>query len=295
MHAVTEKKGINGLELGKVFKYENLLFVSYTFVVKKHLGDFTYYLDKNSGKGINVSSKSHKQRQWSRLNKAFYKELKAYLARATEIKDVVKIDDLSINRESNDVRKYLIPAFNVEQAEELLKQNGYSDLELMVNVEAKGKVYLEATKDNVRKHFFVSKGSKNMSIYESKLGDNSFKEVSKYNYATKQFIFNKDNYREVFLELYKFGFSLIYKNILKETCEETLDVKTRAFRERMVEIIEQKTTNFADIISLGISEFNKLVETSGYTFLEEETLKFKGENKVIYSFSTLLEIPKDEA
>ncbi|NGY88832.1 hypothetical protein F6Y05_38275 [Bacillus megaterium] len=59
--------------------------------------------------------------------------------------------------------------------------------------------------------------------------------------------------------------------------------------------MNKKRTNFNELVSLGISEFNNLFETSGYEFLEEETLEFKDKNKVIYSFSTLLELPKVKA
>ncbi|MDU9693874.1 hypothetical protein O0Q50_22090 [Priestia aryabhattai] len=292
MNQVAEKKGIDNLDLGNVFKYEELVYVSYTFKDKPDM-QFTYYLNNNTGNGVNFYSKSHTQWHWSPVDHLYYQELKAHLVNATEFKEAVNTGDMYIQKMFNDVREHLGYVFCIEQAERVLKHIGCSHLNFMHN--NAGNVYFEATKNSVRKHICVSMGNEKVTVIESNLNANAFTETSSYTYEPKKFIFNEYNYREILLELYKYGFELIYKNLLKGTCVEIVDAKTHSFREQMVEIVEQKETNFNERISLGISEFNNLVETSGYEFLVEETLEFKDKNKVIYSFSTLLELSKDKA
>ncbi|MEM4992709.1 hypothetical protein WKH56_09210 [Priestia sp. SB1] len=292
MNQVAEKKGINNLDLGNVFKYEELVYVSYTFKDKPDM-QFTYYLNKNTGNGVNFYSQSHTQWHWSPVDHLYYQELKTHLVNATEFKEAVNTGDMCIQKMFNDVREHLGYVFCIEQAEKVLKHIGCSHLNFMHN--NAGNVYFQATMNSVRKHICVSMGNKEVTIYESKLNANVPTETSSYTYEPKKFIFDADNYSQVLLELYKFGFELIFINVLKETCVEIVDAKTRSFREEMVKIVEQKAANFNELVSLGISEFNNLVETSGYEFLEEETLEFKDKNKVIYSFSTLLKLSNDKA
>lgn len=290
MNQVTEKKGINNLDLGNVFKYEELVYVSYTFKDKPYMR-FTYYLNKNTGNGVNFYSQSHTQWHWSPVDHLYYQELKAHLVNATEFKEAVNTGDMYIQKKFNNVREHLGFVFCVEQAEKVLKHIGCTHLEFMHNIA--GNVYFKATKNSVRKHICVSMGNEKVTIIESILNANAFTETSSYTYVPKKFIFN-DDYREGLDELYKYGFELIYKKVLKGNCVETVDAITRPFREQMIKIVEQKATNFNDCISLGINEFKHLVEMSGYEFLEEETLEFKDKNKVIYSCSTLLKLSNDK-
>ncbi|NGY88834.1 hypothetical protein F6Y05_38285 [Bacillus megaterium] len=97
MNKVAEKKEINNLDLGNVFKYEELVYVSYTFKDKPYM-QFTYYLNENTGNGVNFYSQSHTQWHWSPVDHLYYQELKAHLVNATEFKEAVNTGDMYIQK-----------------------------------------------------------------------------------------------------------------------------------------------------------------------------------------------------
>ena len=290
MQAVTEKKGINDLELENVIKFEELLSVSYKYNGRS---GYEFYLDKNTGKGVNFSSQSHTQWQWTPIKEINFKELKEYLASAKDIRYVMNTDDIFFKEIMEDVRESLVSVNELEQAGRLLEQRGYSGVKYEFTSRG-DRFFKGTTPSNKTMDLAVQRDENTVLIYESEKYENKYKNIFAAKYLSSSYTFYKGDYKDELLELFKYAFRLCYENHLKEFGEVVFEEKIGAFAKKVIEKIQSKATEFADIISLAISEFNNLIIPSGYKLFDEQVLEFKSENKLIYSFTALLEIQTDE-
>ncbi|MED4285328.1 hypothetical protein P4679_25735 [Priestia megaterium] len=291
MNQVAENKGINELELGKVIKFEELLSVSYKY---NGYSGYEFYLDKNTGKGVNFSSQSHTQWDWAPIKEINFKELKEYLANANDIMDPMNnTDDMFFKEMMEDVRKSLVSVNELEQAEKLLEQRGYSGVKYRFT--SRGDRFFKGTTPSKKtKDLAVQRDENTVSIYESEEYKNKYKKIFAAKYLSSSYTFQKGDYKDELLKLFKYAFRLCYENLLQKFEEVVFEEKIGAFAKRVIEKIQNEATEFVDIISLAISEFNSLIIPSGYKLFDEQALEFKNENKLIYSFIALLETDADK-
>jgi len=291
MNQVTENKGVNELELGKVIKFEELLSVSYKY---KGYSGYEFYLDETTGKGVNFYSQSHTQWGWVPIKEINFKELKEYLASANDImKPMNNTDDIFFKEMMEDVRESLDSVNELEQAEKLLEQRGYSRVEYRFT--SRGDRFFKGTTPSKKtKDLAVQRDENTMSIYESEENENKYKKIFAAKYLSSSYTFHNGDYEDELLELFKYAFRLCYENLLQEFQEVVFEEKSEAFAKRVIGKIQSEATEFADIISLAISEFNSLIIPSGFKVLDEQALEFKNENKLIYSFIALLETDADK-
>lgn len=291
MNQVTKIKGIKELELGKVIKFEELLSVSYKY---NGYSGYEFYLDKTTGKGVNFYSQSHTQWGWVPIKEINFKELKEYLANANDIMNPMNnTDDMFFKEMIEDVRESLDSVSELEQAEKLLKQIGYSDVKYRFT--SRGERFFKGTSPFKKtKDVSVQRDENTVSIYESEEYENKYKKIYAAKYLSSSYIFHKGDYEDELLELFKYAFRLCYENLLQEFEEVVFEEKIGAFAKRAIEKIQSEATEFADIIPLAISEFNRLIIPSGYKLFDEQALEFKNENKLIYSFIAVLETNADK-
>lgn len=291
MNQVTENKGINELELGKVIKFKELLSVSYKY---KGYSGYEFYLDETTGKGVNFYSQSHTQWGWVPIKEINFKELKEYLANADNtMKPMNNTDDIFFKEMMEDVRESLDSVSELEQAEKLLEQRGYSDVEYRFT--SRGERFFKGTSPSKKTmDLSVQRDEDTISIYESEEYENKYKKIFAAKYLSSSYTFHKGDYEDELLKLFKNAFRLCYENLLQEFEEVVFEEKIGAFAKRVIEKIRSQATTFADIISLAISEFNILIIPSDFKVFDEQALEFKNENKLIYSFTALLETDTDK-
>jgi hypothetical protein len=280
MNTATKKKGINDLKLGKVIKFEELLSVTYSYIGNPY-ERYEYYLDKDTGKGVNFSSQSHTQWNWMPNKEIDFNELKEYLANAKDIMDAMNTDDMFFKEMMEDVRRSFVSVNELEQAGKLLEQIGYSSVKYKYTSRG-DRFFKGTTPSNKTMDLAVQRDENAVSIYESEEYENKYKNIFAAKYLSSSYTFHKGDYKDELLKLFKYAFRLCYESYSLEN-EEVI------FAEKVIEKVQSEATEFVDIISLALSEFNNLVIPSGYKLFDEQALEFKNENKTIYSFTALLE------